>query len=136
MNIYESIIAALNNFLYQSCIVSLFLIFAGLFFTVKSGFLQFSRFGEMFRIVKEKSQQERDISSFAALMVSISSLMGTGNVISVSASFCSGGPGAIFGLWVTALLGGTSVFVESTLALIHKRQRAEGKVPRCHLCHG
>ena len=126
MNIYESIIGALNTFLYQPYIVPLFLIAAGLFFTVKSGFLQFGKFGEMLRVVNEKPRQEGGISSFAALMVSTASRVGTGNIIGVSTALCSGGPGAIFWLWVTALFGGASAFVESTLAQIYKRRDEDG----------
>lgn len=126
MQVYTSVISALNNFLYQPYIVPLFLIAAGLFFTFKSGFIQFRLFKEMFRVVSEKPKQEGSISSFAALMVSTASRVGTGNIIGVSTALCTGGPGAIFWLWVTALVGGASAYVESTLAQIYKRRDDHG----------
>ena len=126
MNVYTAIIGALNNFLYQPYIVPLFLIAAGIFFSCKSKFIQFRLFKEMFRVVSEKPQEKGGISSFAALMVSTASRVGTGNIIGVSTALCSGGPGAIFWLWVTALLGGASAFVESTLAQIYKRKDSDG----------
>ena len=124
--LYERIISALNSFLYQPYIVPLFLLAAGLFFSVRSGFIQFRLFGEMFKVVNEKPKQEGSVSSFAALMVSTASRVGTGNIIGVSTALCSGGPGAIFWLWVTAILGGASAFVESTLAQIYKRKDSDG----------
>lgn len=126
MNIYTSIISAMNNFLYQPYIVPLILLAAGLFFTIRSKFIQFRLFGEMFKVTGEKPTQEGAISSFGALMVSTASRVGTGNIIGVSTALCSGGPGAIFWLWVTALLGGASAFVESTLAQIYKRKDDDG----------
>ena len=123
---YANIIGALNNFLYQPYIVPLFLIVAGLFFTFRSKFIQFRCFGEMFRVVNEKPKDKDAISSFAALMVSTASRVGTGNIIGVSTALCYGGAGAIFWLWVTALLGGASAFVESTLAQIYKRKDKDG----------
>lgn len=124
--VYEKIIGALNNFLYQPYIVPLFLLAAGLFFTFRSKFIQFRLFGEMFKVVSEKPKQKGAVSSFAALMVSTASRVGTGNIIGVSTALCYGGPGAIFWLWVTALLGGASAFVESTLAQIYKRRDNDG----------
>ena len=126
MNFYTSFVSFMNNLLYQPYIVPLFLIVAGLFFTVGTKFVQFRCFKESFRVVTEKPAEEGGISSFGALMVSTASRVGTGNIIGVSTALCTGGPGSIFWLWVTALLGGASAFVESTLAQIFKRRDEDG----------
>ena len=65
-------------------------------------------------------------SSFGALMLSTASRVGTGNIMGVSTALCLGGPGAIFWMWVTAILGGASAFVESTLAQIYKKRDPDG----------
>ena len=126
MNIYTSFVGFMNNLLYQPYIVPLFLIVAGIFFTVRTKFIQFRCLKETFRVVSEKPSTEGGISSFGALMVSTASRVGTGNIIGVSTALCTGGPGSIFWLWVTALLGGASAYVESSLAQIYKRKDDDG----------
>lgn len=123
---YTAIIGFLNDILYRPYVVPLFLLAAGLYFTCRSKFIQVRLFGEMFRVVTEKPSSENGISSFAALMVSTASRVGTGNIIGVSTALCCGGPGSIFWLWITALLGGASAYVESTLAQIYKRKDDDG----------
>ena len=123
---YTAVISALNNFLYQPYIVPLFLVAAGLFFTIGTKGIQFRLLKETFRVVGEKPKEEGAISSFMALMVSTASRVGTGNIIGVSTALCIGGAGAIFWLWVTAILGGASAFVESALAQIYKRRDDDG----------
>jgi len=125
-NFYTTFVGFMNNILYKPYIVPLFLILAGLIFTVGTKFVQFRCLGETFRVVGEKPTEKGGISSFGALMVSTASRVGTGNIIGVSTALCTGGPGAIFWLWITALLGGASAFVESTLAQIYKRRDDDG----------
>lgn len=122
----HNIINSINGFLYQPYIVPLFLIAAGLYFTVRSKFMQGRLFGEMFRVVSEKPKNENGMSSFSALMVSTASRVGTGNIVGVSTAICLGGPGAIVWMWITAILGGASAFVESTLAQIYKKKDNDG----------
>ena len=126
MNFYTNFVGFMNNLLYQPYIVPLFLIVAGLVFTVGTKFIQFRCAKETFRVVLEEPAVKGGISSFNALMVSTASRVGTGNIIGVSTALCTGGPGAIFWLWVTALLGGASAYVESTLAQIYKRRDEDG----------
>ena len=126
MNAYTSFVGFMNNLLYQPYIVPLFLIVAGIFFTVRTKFIQFRCLRETFRVVSEKPSTEGGISSFGALMVSTASRVGTGNIIGVSTALCTGGPGSIFWLWITALLGGASAYVESALAQIYKRKDDDG----------
>lgn len=122
----DKVVNAISGFLYQPYIVPLFLILAGLYFTVRTGLIQFRLFGESIRVVSEKPKDKNGISSFGALMVSTASRVGTGNIVGVSTAICVGGYGAVFWMWVTALLGGASAFIESTLAQIYKKRDTDG----------
>lgn len=122
----HGVINAISGFLYQPYIVPLILVAAGLYFTIRTGLMQISLFGESIKVVSEKPKDERAVSSFGALMVSTASRVGTGNIIGVSTAICLGGFGAIFWMWITAILGGASAFVESTLAQIYKRKDKDG----------
>lgn len=104
----DSVVNAIGGFLYQPYIVPLFLIVAGLYFTIRTGLIQFRLFGESIHVVAEKPKEKGSISSFGALMVSTASRVGTGNIVGVSTAICLGGFGAVFWMWVVALLGGAS----------------------------
>ena len=121
----SQVINAVSGFLYDPW-VPLFLLAAGLYFTVRTGFIQFRLFGESLRVVSEKPSNSNSVSSFGALMVSTASRVGTGNIVGVSSAICIGGYGAVFWMWVTALLGGASAYIESTLAQIYKKKDADG----------
>lgn len=122
----DGVINDISGVLYQPYIVPLFLVVAGLYFTIRTGLIQFRLFGESIRIVSEKPKDKKSVSSFGALMVSTASRVGTGNIIGVSTAICYGGFGAIFWMWITAILGGASAFVESTLAQIYKHKDLDG----------
>ncbi len=124
--IFGSFVSAVNNILYQPFIVPLFLIAVGIYFTCRTKFMQVGMFAEMFRVIKERPKSENGVSSFGALMVSTASRVGTGNIIGVSTAICTGGPGALFWMWITAILGGANAFVESTLAQIYKKKEKDG----------
>ena len=122
----DNVVNAISGVLYKPYVVPLILMLAGIYFTVKLGLVQFRLFGESIRVVKEKPTNLDATSSFGALMVSTASRVGTGNIMGVSTALCLGGPGAIFWMWITAILGGASAFVESTLAQIYKKRNADG----------
>ena len=126
LNSIDSVINAISGVLYQPYVVPLILILAGLYFTFRLKFVQFRLFAESLRVVKEKPVNLGATSSFGALMLSTASRVGTGNIMGVSTALCLGGPGAIFWMWVTAILGGASAFVESTLAQIYKKRDPNG----------
>ena len=107
----DGVINAISGVLYQPYIVPLLLVVAGVYFTIRTGLIQFRLFGESIRVIKEKPKEEGGLSSFGALMVSTASRVGTGNIIGVSSAIVLGGPGAIFWMWLAALLGGASAFV-------------------------
>ncbi len=116
----DRVVNAIGGFLYRPYIVPLFLLAAGLYFTIRTGLIQFQLFGESIRVVKEKPKEKGSISSFGALMVSTASRVGTGNIVGVSTAICLGGFGAVFWMWVVALVGGASAFIESALAQVYK----------------
>lgn len=106
--------------------LALVLFCGGLYFTFRTKFLQFRLFKESIKVINEKPKDKDSISSFGALMISTASRVGTGNIVGVSTALCLGGAGAVFWMWVTAILGGASAFVESTLAQIYKKKDPKG----------
>lgn len=99
---------------------------AGLYFTVRTRFVQIRLLGESCRLIMEKPADKQHVSSFQALMVSTASRVGTGNIVGVSTAICLGGPGAVFWMWLMCIIGASSAFVESTLAQIYKRKEKDG----------
>lgn len=102
------------------------LVLCAIWFTVRTGFLQFRSIPEMFRLLTERRGKKSGISSFQAFAVSIASRVGTGNLAGVATAIVTGGPGAVFWMWIMALLGSASAFVESTLAQLYKRPNKDG----------
>lgn len=98
------------------------LIGAGLFFTVVTRFIQVRHFGHMWKLLRSSGQGRKDggISSFEALMTSLAARVGTGNLAGVAIAVYIGGPGAVFWMWITAIVGMSTSFIESTLAQAYK----------------
>ena len=122
----NTVVGAISGVLYQPWCVPLILLAGGLILTIRSKFIQGRMFTEMFKVVMEKPKTEGGISSFGALMVSTASRVGTGNIIGVTSAIAVGGPGALFWMWITAIIGGASAYVESTLAQIYKKRDLDG----------
>ncbi len=122
---FEQIISWINNALYSYGLIIL-LIGAGLFFTIRSKVSQFTTLPQQFKVLTEKPKDKKGVSSFHALIVSTASRVGTGNIIGVSTAICLGGFGSVFWMWVIAIIGGASAFVESTLAQIFKKKGSNG----------
>jgi len=120
----ETIINGLSNALY-SWILIIILVAGGLWFTFRTRFAQFRLLGEQLRAVTEKPDGG-GVSSFQALMVSTASRVGTGNIVGVSTAICLGGYGSVFWMWVIAIIGSASAFIESTLAQIYKKRGPDG----------
>ena len=116
-------INSINDVLW-SYILIIMLLGCALWFTFKTKFVQFRMLKEMIRLLGDstgKSEgKEHHISSFQAFAVSLASRVGTGNVAGVATAITIGGPGAVFWMWIIALLGASSAFVESTLAQLYK----------------
>lgn len=122
---YGKVVGVLSNWMY-SYILIILLVGAGIYFTIRTKGIQFRALKEAIRVVMEPKEDEKSISSFQALMISTASRVGTGNIAGISTALCIGGPGAVFWMWLTALLGSASAFIESSLAQIYKRKAADG----------
>ena len=109
---------AISDFLYSHILI-LLLIAAGVFFTIRTRFVQITMFPEAIRSVTEKSHDKK-VSSFQALMISTASRVGTGNIAGIAVAIVLGGPGSVFWMWVMAVIGSASAFAESTLAQVYK----------------
>ena len=120
----EKIINLTNDALYSYVLIIL-LVLGGIYFTIRTRFAQFRLLGEQFKSVTEKTDKN-GVSSFQALMVSTASRVGTGNIIGVATALCMGGFGSVFWMWVIAIIGSASAFVESTLAQIYKKRGKDG----------
>ena len=121
-----TLIEKTSNFMYSYLLIIL-LLAVGLYFTFRSRFVQFRLLGEAIRLVTEKSTGGKgSVSAFQALMVSTASRVGTGNIVGVANAIAIGGYGAVFWMWVIALVGGASAFIESTLAQIYKKNDGKG----------
>ncbi|MEF3318147.1 alanine/glycine:cation symporter family protein [Peptoniphilus grossensis] len=121
----RDLLSAVNGVLYYPILI-IVLLACGLYFTIRTKFIQFGLLGEAFKVITEKPEGKDDVSSFQALMVSTASRVGTGNIVGVANAICLGGPGAVFWMWIIALIGGASAFIESTLAQIYKKRGSDG----------
>jgi len=124
-NIFQDFIGNFSNWLY-SYILIILLISVGLYFTIRTRFVQFRLLKESIKVVAEPKQDKESISSFEALMVSTASRVGVGNIAGVSTAIVLGGAGSVFWMWVIALIGAASAFIESTLAQIYKVRDENG----------
>lgn len=121
----DNIVTNINNALYTYVLI-IILVGCGIYFTLRTRFAQFRLFGQQLRSVLEKPKDGKSVSSFQALMVSTASRVGTGNIIGVSTAICLGGFGSVFWMWIIAIFGGATAFIESTLAQIYKRRGPDG----------
>lgn len=121
----RELLSAVNGYLYYPILI-IVLLACGFYFTIRTKFIQFGLLGEAFKVISEKPEGKDDVSSFQALMVSTASRVGTGNIVGVANAICLGGPGAVFWMWIIALIGGASAFIESTLAQIYKKRGSDG----------
>lgn len=118
-NILEWLVGPANNFIWTYVLIGL-LIIAGIYFTVRTKFVQVRLFGEMFRLIVEKKSDNDGVSPFQAFTISAASRVGTGNVAGVALAIGIGGPGAVFWMWLIAVIGMGTAFIESTLAQVYK----------------
>lgn len=114
------ILNILNDYLWTYVVITL-LVFCALYFTIKTKGVQFRVICDMVRVITEKTG-DRKIGSFQAFAVALSSRVGTGNLAGVASAIFVGGPGAVFWMWIMALFGAATAFVEATLAQLYKRK--------------
>jgi len=115
----SSIVSDTNNIIWTYFIITLLLV-AGLYFSFGTKFVQIRLFPEMFRLIVEKREGESGVSPFQAFTISAASRVGTGNITGVALAIGVGGPGAVFWMWIIAILGMATAFIESTLAQVYK----------------
>lgn len=115
----EKIVSQVNDFVWNPVLVVL-LIAGGLYFSVRTRFVQVRKFSSMLRSLFSKKEGDNGISSFEAFCIALSGRVGTGNIVGVATAIAFGGPGAVFWMWVVAFFGASTAFVESTLAQIYK----------------
>ena len=125
---FEQVSNALWGWNFHSLLFAL--VACGIFFTIRTRFVQFRMFPEMIRsladsVPKEKSKHKHHISSFQAFAISVATRVGTGNLAGVATAIAVGGPGSVFWMWMIALIGAATAFVESTLAQLYKRKNGE-----------
>lgn len=133
MEIISSINAAINNIVWGPVMLTL-LIGTGLFLSVKTGFLQFSKFGYMMKHtllgVFSKNQHEKDtsgVSPFQAVATAMAGTIGTGSIAGLATAIVSGGPGAVFWMWISALLGMITKYSEILLSIKFREKNDEGR---------
>lgn len=126
----NSYIQIINNFLWSYILIFL-LITIGIYFTLRTKFVQLRFIKEMLRLitkVTEKGEENKGINSFQAFCISTASRVGVGNIAGIAIAITLGGPVAIFWMWVIALIGSTTGFIESTLAQIYKVPLRKGGI--------
>lgn len=118
----------IDGFMYTYILLAL-LVATGIWYTIRTKAVQIRYIKDMFTQLTEKKHVggKRSISSFQALMVSTASRVGTGNIAGVATAIATGGPGAVFWMWLMAIVGAASAFVESTLAQIFKVRGKDGE---------
>ena len=115
----EKFVSQVNDIVWNPGLVVL-LIAAGLYFSVRTRFVQVRRFKLMLKSLFSKKEGAKGISSFEAFCIALSGRVGTGNIVGVATAIAFGGPGAVFWMWIVAFFGASTAFVESTLAQIYK----------------
>ena len=141
METLQHIIDATNDILWTYVMIAA-LIGCALYFTLRSGFVQFRMLGEMIRQLANSNERHhtegKHISPFQAFAVSLASRVGTGNLAGVATAIAVGGPGAVFWMWIIALIGSANAFIESTLAQLYKRRTEDSFIggPAYYILHG
>lgn len=136
----ERIVSAINDVVWSPALVVL-LVGAGLYFSIRTRFVQLRRIGVMTHLLfgkKDKTKEKKGVSSFEAFCIALSGRVGTGNIVGVATAIALGGPGAIFWMWVIAFLGASTAFVESTLAQLFNFEHEDGfrGGPACYIDKG
>lgn len=118
----EGLVSWLNGILWGPVTVYGILL-VGLVFSIATRFVQIRQIKEMFILMFKGEKSDAGVSSFQALAIALSGRIGTGNIIGTASAIAFGGPGAIFWMWITGMIGASSAFVESTLAQIYKEKK-------------
>ena len=117
---------ATNNFVWGPPLL-LLLVGTGVYFTIRLGLFQLSKLPTAFRLIFSSDQSgQGDVSSFAALCTALAATVGTGNIVGVATAITTGGPGALFWMWVAAFFGMATKYAEGFLAIKYRTRDADG----------
>ncbi len=120
---FNDVLTKINDVMYTYILI-IMLVGVGIYFTIRTKGVQFRLLKDGLKAMLDKAGTDENgnkkVSSFSALMISTASRVGTGNIAGIATAIVAGGPGAVFWMWVMALIGGASAFVESTLAQVYK----------------
>ncbi|WP_423799630.1 alanine/glycine:cation symporter family protein [Neobacillus sp. SAB-20_R2A] len=119
---FEKLVTSITGYLWSPPLI-VFIVAVGLYFSVRTGFLQIRHFKEMIRLISSGKSSNEGVSSFQALAMSLSGRIGVGNIAGTATGIAFGGPGSVFWMWVITFIGAASAFVESTLAQIYKEKQ-------------
>ena len=126
---FNSILGKIDDFVWGLPLIILILA-VGIFLTVRLKGVQFTNLGRAFRCIikNERSGEHGEVSSFGALCTSLSATIGTGNIVGVATALVAGGPGALFWMWLAALLGTATKYAECLLAVKYRKVDADGHI--------
>src|SRR6186713_2865430 len=122
----QELVDLVNGFVWSRGLIFLCL-GVGLYFSIRTRFMQVRGFGEMIRLMVQGEKSSSGVSSFQALAMSLAGRVGTGNIAGVATAITFGGPGAVFWMWLTAFLGASTAYIESTLGQIYKEKDSKGR---------
>lgn len=127
MNTFENLVNSINTVMWNYNLIVVLLVVSGIIFTVKTRGVQFRLLAHMCQLLMEKTKVgKNEVSSFQAFCISTASRVGVGNLVGVVAAVSVGGPGAVFWMWVVALLNASTAFIESTIAILHREKDPKG----------
>lgn len=118
----ETVVNAVNGWLWSPVLIG-FIVLCGLYFSIRTRFLQIRHIKEMVKLLISGKGSDAGVSSFQALAMSLSGRIGVGNIAGTATGIAYGGPGAVFWMWVITFIGAASAYVESTLAQIYKEKQ-------------
>ena len=121
MNIFIDI----ANFMWAN-VIGYVLLGVGLYYSIRLGFPQFRYAKDIFHVIKKNLKSESNVSGFAALATAVGGQVGTGSLVGVATALVAGGPGAIFWMWMTALLGMIITFAETVLGQVYRVKLEDG----------
>lgn len=127
MTFITNIVDFVNNLLWGKNILVIMLIGTAFYFTIRTKFMQFRLFGDIVKILGKSEKSKKGISSLETFFLGTACRVGAGNIAGVVAAVSIGGPGSLFWMWLVALLGSSTSFIESTLAVIHRDKIEEGR---------
>ena len=123
MEVFVTVMNAINDIIWHP-VMCVFLMCAAVWFTVRLRGIQVRRFKDMVKCLTEKGDNKKDtgLSAFQAFATTVGGRVGTGNIAGTATAIFMGGPGALFWMWITALIGSSTAFIEATLAQLYKEK--------------